>query len=329
MTSPLTRPRRDAARGPDTGLLDDLRRGLTRPQKEIPPKYFYDRAGSELFEEITRLPEYYLTRAERRLLAAWMLPLMTALRPSTVLELGAGSGEKTRLVLRGMRAAGEGRRYIPVDLSAEFLHASAERLRAEFPWLAVEPRVGDFTHGIEPPPGDGPALVAFLGSTIGNLTDADAVTLLRGVRAALRTRDRFLLGVDLRTKPVAKIELAYNDRTGVTAAFNRNLLVRLNRELGLTFAVDGFAHRARWVEAHHRIEMHLVATRAQRVHVPGLGWVGFRPWESILTETCAKYDRAGVERMLGAASMAIERWLIDSEDQYALVVARPEGGVAR
>jgi len=310
-------------------LLDDVRRGLTRRQKEIPPKYFYDQHGSELFEAITRLPEYYLTRAERRLLAAWMLPVMSSLRPTTLIELGAGSGDKTRLILRAMRAAGDVRRYIPVDLSAEFLEASAERLRGDLPWLTVEPRVADFTHGIEAPPADGPALIAFLGSTIGNLGRADAVLLLRGVREAMRCADRFLLGVDLRTKPIAKIERAYNDRSGITARFNRNILERLNRELGATFAVDGFAHRAVWSESHLRIEMHLVATREQRVLVPGLGWTGFRPGETILTETCAKYDRADVAQMLEAASMTIERWLVDLEDQYALVVAAPVTGMPR
>jgi L-histidine N-alpha-methyltransferase len=324
MTSPVVRERtvRNA-------LLDDVRRGLTRRQKEIPPKYFYDQIGSELFEEITRLPEYYLTRAERRLLAAWALPIMASLQPVTLVELGAGSGDKTRLLLRAMRTAGTGRRYIPIDLSADFLEESAARLRLDFPGLAVEPRVADFTHGIDVPPRDGAALIAFLGSTIGNLSTADAVSLLRGVRQAMRGEDRFLLGVDLRTKSIEKIERAYTDRAGVTARFNRNVLVRLNRELGATFHVDAFAHRATWSPAHHRIEMHLVATRDQRVSIPGLGWVAFRAGESILTETCAKYDRTDVERLLGAASLRIERWLVDLEDQYALVVAAPLTGTTR
>jgi L-histidine N-alpha-methyltransferase len=135
--------------------------------------------------------------------------------------------------------------------------------------------------------------------------------------------------VDLRTKPIAKIERAYNDRAGVTARFNRNVLVRLNRELGATFDVNGFAHRAVWSAEHHRIEMYLVATSEQRVSVPGLGWVRFHPGESILTETCGKYDRADVERMLAAASLSIERWLVDLEDQYALAVAAPVSGNRR
>lgn len=320
MTSPAPR-----AADPHTTFLDDVRRGLTRREREIPPKYFYDQRGSELFERITTLAEYYPTRAERRLLAAWMLPLMASLQPTTLVELGAGSGDKTRLILRAMRAAGPGRRYIPVDLSAEFLEASAHRMREEFPWLRVTPVVSDFTHGLDVPTLDGRILLAFLGSTIGNLASADAITLLCGVREAMREGDRFLLGADLRTKPVAKIERAYNDAAGVTAEFNRNLLRRMNRELGATFDLDGFEHRATWSSLHHRIEMHLVATREQRVCIPGLGWVGFRPGESILTETCVKYDRAELERMLCAAGLSIERWLVDVDDQYALVLAAPTG----
>lgn len=318
MTSPLTH------RAPvGNPLLDDVRRGLMKRQKELPPKYFYDQRGSELFEAITRVPEYYLTRAERRLLAAWMLPLMATLKPRVLVELGAGSGDKTRLILRAMRAAGNARRYVPVDLSGDFLAQSAERLRAEFPWLAVEPRVADFTRDLVTPGGDGPAVFAFLGSTIGNLAPAEAGALLRTVRRAMRPCDRFLLGADLHTKPVERIERAYNDRAGVTAAFNRNMLVRLNRELGARFEVDGFEHRATWSWAHHRIEMHLVATREQRVAIPGLGVVGFHEGESILTETCAKYDRPQLEELLHSSGMSIERWLVDTEDQYALVLGAP------
>lgn len=318
MTSQVSRrPRASNA------LLDDVRRGLTQRQKVLPPKYFYDHRGSELFEAITRLPEYYLNRAERRLLAAHMLPVMSSLQPTTLVELGAGSGDKTRLILRAMRAAGGARRYVPVDLSGEFLEASAARLRAEFPWLSVEPIIADFTHDLPAPGGDGPVLFGFLGSTIGNLSAADATTLLRGVRGAMEPGDRFLLGADLRTKPIAKIERAYNDRAGVTADFNRNMLVRVNRELGAHFEVDGFAHHATWSWVLNRIEMRLVATREQRVFISGLGVVGFREGESILTETCAKYDRADLESMLGTAGMCIERWLLDSEDQYVLVLAAP------
>jgi L-histidine N-alpha-methyltransferase len=187
----------------------------------------------------------------------------------------------------------------------------------------VDPIVADFTHDLPAPGGEGPALFAFLGSTIGNLPPADATTLLRGVRGAMQDDDRFLLGADLRTKPIGRIERAYNDRAGVTADFNRNMLVRLNRELGARFEVNAFAHRATWSWVHNRIEMHLVATREQRVSIPGLGTVGFREGESILTETCAKYDRADLDAMLGAAGMRIERWLLDSEDQYVLVLALP------
>lgn len=311
----------------ESALLQDVRLGLTRRQKELPSKYFYDHRGSMLFEAITRLPEYYLTRAERRLLREWMPPLMRTLRPTTLVELGAGSGEKTRLILRAMRDAGRARTYVPIDVSHEFLDQSAKRLRADMPWLAVEPLIADFTERFTlGARRDHPSLFAFLGSTIGNLEPTAAIALLATVRRAMGTADRFLLGTDLHTKPLARIEAAYNDAAGITAEFNRNLLRVLNRELGADFELDAFAHRASWSWAHHRIEMHLDARTPQRVNVPGLGVVGLRTGESIRTEICAKYDRAQLEGMLAAAGFTIERWLVDADDQYAILLAAPIPG---
>jgi L-histidine N-alpha-methyltransferase len=325
MTSPYA-----LNRGPEDALLRDVRIGLTRRQKQIPSKYFYDHQGSLLFEEITRLPEYYLTRAERRLLERWMPPLMRQLAPTSLVELGAGSGEKTRLILAAMRNAGSGRTYLPIDVSAEFLDQSAERLRADLPWLAVSPVIADFTEGfVASIPRDGRALFAFLGSTIGNLEELEAVAVLRHVRRAMRSGDRFLLGADLWTKPVPRIEAAYNDSAGVTAEFNRNILRVVNRELGAQFDPDAFEHRAPWSWAHHRIEMHLEARRDLRVPVPGLGIVGLRAGETILTEICGKYDRSLLEGMLGAAGLAIEHWCVDPVDQYAILIAAPRADVAR
>lgn len=318
-----------APRPPDSPLRRDVRMGLTRPQKELPPKYFYDHRGSLLFEGITRLPEYYLTRAERRLLLQWMPAAMRALAPTTLVELGAGSGEKTRIILQAMREAGSARAYVPVDVSAEFLDQSAQRLRAESPWLDVQPVVADFTEHLPPVPHDaGPAVFAFLGSTIGNLEPAAALRVLREVRGSLRPQDRFLLGADLHTKPIERIERAYNDTAGVTAEFNRNILHVLNRELGAGFDPDGFEHHAFWSWAHRRIEMHLVARAAMRVSVPGLGVVGFRQGESIRTEICGKYDRPTLEGMLALAALETEHWWLDPEDQYALLLARPAAGPA-
>lgn len=320
MTSPFALPRSGRH---ESALLRDVRVGLTRRQKELPSKYFYDHRGSLLFEAITRLPEYYLTRAERRLLRQWMPVLLPAMAPATLVELGAGSGEKTRLVLRAMHDAG-GTRYAPIDVSAGFLDQSAERLREDLPWLQVTPIVADFTEPLALPPlPDGRALFAFLGSTIGNLEEAAAVALLGRVRAAMRPGDRFLLGADLHTKPVARIERAYDDAAGITAEFNRNILRVINQELGATFDPEAFEHRAPWSWPQHRIEMHLVARRDLRICVPGLGMVGLRGGESIRTEICTKYDRPLLDGMLDAAGLAIEHWCVDEADQYAILVAAP------
>jgi L-histidine N-alpha-methyltransferase len=323
MTSLAGRP--DAA--PHAELLRDVACGLSRPQKELPPKYFYDRRGSELFEEITRLPEYYLTRTERALLDCWSGTLMTALRPAALVELGAGSADKTRLLLDAMVYAGSGEVYVPIDVSAEFLEDAAEQLRAEYSTLCIEPVVGDMTEPLAL--GDdlpAPALIAFLGSTIGNFDSPSARRLLRNVARAMRPGDRFLLGADLHKDPHV-IEAAYNDRQGVTAEFNLNVLRVLNRELGANFDVRAFEHRAFYDRALHRIEMHLVSTDDQEVSIPGVGPVRFAGGESIRTEISCKYDRESLASLLGAANMRIDRWITDAHASYALVVAtRDERG---
>ncbi|HUQ82501.1 MAG TPA: L-histidine N(alpha)-methyltransferase [Gemmatimonadaceae bacterium] len=318
---------------PDTSLHDELLRdvaqGLSRPQKELPPKYFYDRRGSELFDEITRLPEYYLTRTERALLDCWSVPLMASLRPSALVELGAGSADKTRLLLDAMVYAGAGEVYVPIDVSAEFLEDSASRLRDEYPTLGIAPLVGDIADPLdlgEDLPG--PAIVAFLGSTIGNFDPAGARRLLRNVSEALRPGDCFLLGADLRKDPKV-IERAYNDAQGVTAEFNLNVLRVINRELGADFDLDAFEHRAFYDRGLHRIEMHLVSTEDQVAHIPGIGDIAFAGGESIRTEISCKYDRTSLSEMLGAADLGIDRWITDAAGTYALVVASRLDGVTR
>ena len=310
---------------PDTTLhaelLRDVACGLTRPQKELPPKYFYDRRGSELFDEITRLPEYYLTRTERALLDCWSGALMTALRPAALVELGAGSADKTRFLLDAMVYAGSGEVYVPIDVSAEFLEESASRLREEYPTLGIEPLVGDIVDPLNL--GDdlpSPAVVAFLGSTIGNFDPAGAHHLLRNVAHALRPGDHFLLGADLRKDPRV-IERAYNDAQGITAEFNLNVLRVLNRELGADFDLSAFEHRAFYDRTLHRIEMHLVSTEDQTAHIPGVGDVAFAGGESIRTEISCKYDRASLSEMLRSAGLGIDRWITDAASTYALVVA--------
>lgn len=305
-------------------ILDDVRRGLQRRQKELPPKYFYDLRGSELFEAITRLPEYYLTRAERRLLTSWMPSLLEGFRPRTLVELGAGSGDKTRIILRAMHGTGAESTYVPIDVSADFLDESAERLRRDYPWLRVAPVATDFTHGLPlADDRDGPTLIAFLGSTIGNFAESDAVQLLGGVRNAMDVNDRLLLGADLWTKPEERIEAAYDDAAGVTADFNRNVLRVLNRELGADFDVQSFRHRAFYAAEHHRVEMHLVADGDQEVSIPSWGHARILDGESIRTEICCKYDRPALEALLRQADLRIDTWLVDADDQYALLLACP------
>ena len=317
MTSIAGRPDTDGL----AELLRDVTRGLSRPQKELPPKYFYDRRGSELFDEITRLPEYYLTRAERALLGCWSGAVMDAVRPAALVELGAGSADKTRLLLDAMVYTDRAELYVPIDVSAEFLEDAAAKLRAEYPTLGIEPLVGDIVEPLELGADlPGPSLIAFLGSTIGNFDPAGARALLQNVSNAMRPGDRFLLGADLRKDP-AVIERAYNDAQGVTAEFNLNVLRVLNRELAASFDLSRFEHRAFYDRALHRIEMHLVSTDDQRVDIPGVGIVSFAGGESIRTEISCKYDRPALGSMLGDAGLRIDRWITDAGPSYALVLA--------
>jgi L-histidine N-alpha-methyltransferase len=306
-----------------SALLAELREGLSRPQKELSPKFFYDVRGSLLFEEITRLPEYYLTRTERALLERWMPEWIAALRPATLLELGAGAAVKTRIILDAMRAAGSGAAYVPVDVSAGFLRDIAQGLRADYPELTVHPVAADMAEPFALPAGlPQPVLHAFLGSTIGNFADGDAVRLLATVRRRMGAGDRFLMGVDLR-KDVGRIEAAYNDSAGVTAEFNRNMLRVLNRETGADFEVSAFRHHAFYEPVRHRIEMHLVADEPQAVTIPGVGVVTLRAGESIRTEVSCKHDRPSVEAMFAAAGLAVERWETDGEGLYAIALGAP------
>jgi L-histidine N-alpha-methyltransferase len=304
-------------------MLAEVADGLAATQKELPPKYFYDHRGSELFEEITRLPEYYPTRTERSILEAWMPGLVAGLSTRTLIELGAGSAEKSRVILNAMRAAGTAELYVPIDVSATFLSHTAARLRREYPGLKVEPAVADIGEELNLPRRlPRPALLAFLGSTIGNFYPAEAISLLRRVRAAMEPGDRFLMGADLR-KDVARIERAYNDSRGVTAEFNRNMLRVLNHELGADFDPESFEHRAFYQRQAHRIEMHLVSSRPQVVTIPGIGPVSFARGETLRTEISCKHDRDSVARLFRAAELRVESWRTDPEGLFALVVGAP------
>jgi L-histidine N-alpha-methyltransferase len=304
-------------------MLAEVAAGLAAPQKELPPKYFYDQRGSELFEEITRLPEYYPTRTERSLLEGWMPELMAQLGTRSLIELGAGSAEKSRIILDAMRATGLGELYVPIDVSATFLSQTAAQLRREYPGLTVEPAIADIAEELNLPRRiPHPALFAFLGGTIGNFYPPAAIRLLARVRAAMEPSDRFLMGVDLR-KSVARIEAAYNDSQGVTAEFNRNMLLVLNHELGAEFDPEAFEHRAFYDLVAHRIEMHLVSTCDQQVAIPGLEPVVFARGESIRTEISCKYDRRSVAELFAAAGLRIEAWPTDPTTPFGLVLGAP------
>ena len=307
-------------------MLDEVWEGLNRDRKVISSKYFYDERGSELFVEITRLPEYYPTRTERALLEEWSPRLIRRYAPATLLELGAGSAGKTRILLDAMAESGEGGLYIPQDVSTDFVLRTAETLREEYPDLQVEPLAGDLVHPLDPALDvPRPLLLAFLGSTIGNFSTAQNREIMENIAAYLKPEDRFLLGCDLRPsegKPLAELEAAYNDSRGVTAEFNRNVLSVLNTLLATDFQPSAFRHRAFYNAQEGRIEMHLVADTPQVVTVPDRGEVRFRAGESVRTEISCKYDRETVEELFAHGGLALEEWITDARGRYALAVAR-------
>jgi L-histidine Nalpha-methyltransferase len=304
-------------------MVADVRNGLTASPKQLSPKYFYDERGSELFEEITQLPEYYLTRSERSLLELKIPEIIAAVRPCSLVELGAGSATKTRIILDAMRASGCSECYVPIDVSRDFLEATAMRLKVDYPDVQITPVVSDITEPFELPPGASPTLVVFLGSTIGNFSRDQAVRLLSHIADAMAPSDRFLLGADL-VKDEAVINRAYNDSKGVTAAFNLNMLERLNRELDANFPIEDFEHRAFYNREQRRIEMHLVARRAIEVTIPEIGKIGLAKGEAIRTELSYKYDRAALEDILGAARLSMEKWMPADDGSFALALARAE-----
>lgn len=306
---------------PSGGLAREVREGLSLPQKQLDPKYFYDERGSALFEQITALDEYYLTRTERSILIREIPRLVGRISPRSIVELGAGSAAKTRIILDAMSRTGGGV-YVPVDVSEEFLERTARSLRSEYPSLMITAAVCDFTSELRIPPLPHPTLTLFLGSTIGNFEHPAAIRILRRIRALMQGGDRFLLGVDLR-KDVATIERAYNDDAGITAEFNRNILRVLNRELGASFDPMSFEHKAFYDRDRHRIEMHLVSRAAHAVSAPDIGLVRFREGESIRTELSYKYDRALVESLFAESGLALEEWMTDDKAYFALALARP------
>ena len=308
-------------------MLEDAQWGLAQPQKQLPSKYFYDTLGSQLFEAITELPEYYLTRSERRLLQDEVAAWVADMAPASLVELGAGSAQKTRILLAAMVDAGHGRAYAPVDVAGEFLHATASALREDYPSLDIRPEVKDITTPLdftEDLPS--PVLFVLLGSTLGNFEPGADVDLLRNVRSSMKEGDLFLLGADLRPgreKSVALLEAAYNDGQGITARFNLNILANFNREVGTDFDLSAFRHEAFYSDELGRVEMHLVAQSPQVVQIPGEKPVRIAEGESIRTELSCKYDRPTVDGLFAEAGLQVDRWCDDEGGLYSMVLGSP------
>jgi L-histidine N-alpha-methyltransferase len=302
-------------------LRDDVRRGLTSTPKVLPPKYFYDDRGSELFEQITRLEAYYPTRAERAILDARADEIADLTKARSLVELGSGSSEKTYLLLRALRDAGTLERYVPVDVSDGALRAAVPGLVDAFPGLEVHGVVADFERHLDRLPAHGPRLVVFLGGTIGNFEPAQRAAFLAAVGAQLRPGDGFLLGTDL-VKDPARLVRAYDDAAGVTAEFDKNVLRVMNARLGADFDVDAFDHVAVWDADAAWIEMRLRSRDAQRVDVPALGLsVSFAAGEEMRTEISAKFTEPQVAAELTAAGMRLVSWWTDPAGDFALSLA--------
>ena len=305
--------------------------GLNRTPKQLPPWLCYDEAGSLLFEEITRLPEYYLTRIERGIFESHAAAMIAEAADGCrlrLLELGAGSADKTRLLLAAAVAHQKRVSYQPVDVSATALDAARERLERELPRVAVEPLTADYTRGLllNPCRSGERRLALFIGSSIGNFDPEDALMLLQGLRDALEPGDGLLLGVDLAPaangKTESELTAAYDDSQGVTAQFNKNVLARLNRDLGAEFDLDAFRHQIRWNRDQSRIEMHLESLRAQTVYVAALEQAfDFTPGETIHTENSHKYRAGQAEELLRAAGFEPRRRWSDDAGWFAVHLA--------
>ena len=309
--------------GARAAMAEDVRDGLTRAPKELPPKYFYDERGSELFDRITEQPEYYPTRCERAILNRHAPEIVEVSGAGELVELGSGSASKTRALLYAMVGAGTLRRYVPVDVSEAVVERCAAELTELYPGLSVHGLVGDFEHHLVHLPEGGHRLFAFLGGTIGNLYPDERRRFLAGLRATLGASDRLLLGVDL-VKDARTLEAAYNDDAGVTAEFNRNVLHAINNELDADFDAQAFDHVASFDPEASRIEMRLRSTADQRVAIPGAEIeVRFQAGEEMRTEISTKFTREGAARELAEAGMRLERFFTDDDGMFGVALAAP------
>ncbi|WP_018873732.1 L-histidine N(alpha)-methyltransferase [Thioalkalivibrio sp. ALJ16] len=319
-------------RDPHAELLADFRAGMLEPPRSLPPKYFYDARGSQLFDAICDTPEYYPTRLEAELLERHADAILEASGARTLFELGSGTSRKTEYLLAALERRVPAPRYVANDVCGEILDEAGARLLRRFGALQVDSLCGDYAaalgHLDESPAAasDGPRLFCFLGSSLGNFEDDEAGALLTRIRAAMNPEDRLLLGLD-RVKPRPVLEAAYNDAAGVTAAFNLNLLSVLNSELGADFDPEGFDHHAPFVEEHSRIEMHLVSRRDQQVQVTELeARLEIAAGEIIRTEISRKFSREAVDRLLALAGFEQETEWSAAEDWYSLFLLRPLAG---
>ncbi|HTQ79493.1 MAG TPA: L-histidine N(alpha)-methyltransferase [Thermoanaerobaculia bacterium] len=312
---------RDRDRG-DARDRADLAAALRRRPREIPSKLFYDERGSALFERITELPEYYQTRTERALLERVADRVVATSAARELVEIGSGAATKTRVLLDALRRAGRLQLYVPFDVAEETLRRSAEELLEEYPGLAVHGIVGDFTAQLGRIPEGDRRLVVFLGGTIGNLGPDAVRHFLADVESAMAPGDHFLLGVDL-IKDIARLEAAYNDAAGVTAEFNLNILAAVNRLTGADFNPQAFRHHAPYNRDRHRIEMWLLSTQAQTVHLPALDLeLTLAEGEGLLTEISTKFDRSRIETLLTGSGLTPVGWYTDPENLFGLSLSR-------
>lgn len=304
----------------------DVRVGLTATNKVLPPKYFYDARGSELFDQITRLQEYYPTRTETSILQTRADEIAALTAAQTLIELGSGTSEKTRIVLHALMGTLD--RFVPFDVDPAVLAEASVALAAEYPTLTISPVVGDFEHHLGELPAGPQRLLAFLGSTIGNLDPDQRKSFLAGVRDTLGPGDAFLLGVDL-VKDPERLVAAYDDSLGVTAEFNKNVLLVINRELGGDFDVEAFDHVALWDPEAEWIEMRLRSLRDQTVHIAELGLdVDFMAGEEMRTEISSKFRRESMTAELATTGLRVAEWWTDPRGDFALVLARVDGDEA-
>ena len=310
-----------AADAAESALRADVRHGLAESPKTLPPKWFYDEAGSDLFDQITRLPEYYPTRAEAQILTAHAGEIAAASGADTLVELGSGTSEKTRRLLDALRDRGSLARFIPFDVDASVLRMAGAAIGEEYPDVEIEAVCGDFEEHLGKIPRVGRRLIAFLGSTIGNLTPGPRAAFLSSVADMMSPGDTLLLGTDL-VKDTGRLVRAYDDSAGVTARFNRNVLAVVNRELNADFDLDAFDHVAKWNAEEERIEMWLRSTRAQRVHVGALDLdVEFGDGEEMMTEVSSKFRQERVDRELAAAGLQRTHWWTDEAGDFGVSLA--------